>query len=39
VPVRAAFAARGGPALVAALKRMAAAELAYALLMALGLLI
>ena len=29
VPVRTAFASRGGPALVAALKRMAAAEIAY----------
>ena len=38
VPVRTAFASRGGPALVAALKRMAAAEIAYALLLALGLL-
>jgi len=38
VPVRAAFASRGGPVLVAALKRMAAAEIAYALLLALGLL-
>jgi 1,4-dihydroxy-2-naphthoate octaprenyltransferase len=39
VPVRGAFAGHGGPALVAALKRMAAAEIAYALLLALGLLI
>jgi 1,4-dihydroxy-2-naphthoate polyprenyltransferase len=37
VPVRAAFAARGGPALVQALKRMATAELAFALLFTLGL--
>jgi 1,4-dihydroxy-2-naphthoate octaprenyltransferase len=37
-PVRIAFANRGGPALVAALKRMAAAEIAYALLLTLGLL-
>jgi 1,4-dihydroxy-2-naphthoate octaprenyltransferase len=37
VPVRTAFSSRG-PALVAALKRMAAAEIAYALLLALGLL-
>jgi 1,4-dihydroxy-2-naphthoate octaprenyltransferase len=39
VPVRGAFAARGGPALVAALRRMAAAEVAYALLLTLGLLL
>jgi 1,4-dihydroxy-2-naphthoate octaprenyltransferase len=39
VPVRTAFATRSGPALVGALKRMAAAELAYALLMTLGLLL
>jgi len=39
VPVRGAFAGRGGPALVAALKRMAATEISYALLLALGLLI
>jgi 1,4-dihydroxy-2-naphthoate polyprenyltransferase len=39
VPVRGAFAGNGGPALVAALKRMAAAEIAYALLLALGLLL
>ena len=38
VPVRTAFATRSGPELVGALKRMAAAELAYALLMTLGLL-
>jgi 1,4-dihydroxy-2-naphthoate octaprenyltransferase len=39
VPVRTAFASRSGPALVGALKRMAATELAYALLMTLGLLL
>src|SRR5487761_785775 len=39
VPVRTAFAARSGPRLVGALKRMAGAELAYALLMTLGLLL
>ena len=39
VPVRTAFASRSGPALVRALKRMAAAELAYALLMTLGLML
>jgi 1,4-dihydroxy-2-naphthoate octaprenyltransferase len=39
VPVRTAFATRSGPALVGALKRMAGAELAYALLMTLGLLL
>ena len=39
VPVRTAFAARTGPALVGALKRMAVAQLAYALLFTLGLLI
>jgi 1,4-dihydroxy-2-naphthoate octaprenyltransferase len=39
VPVRTAFATRSGPALVRALKRMAAAELAYALLMTVGLLL
>ena len=39
VPVRAAFATRSGPELVVALKRMAGAELAYALLMTLGLLL
>ena len=39
VPVRTAFATRSGPALVRALKRMAAAELAYAILMTLGLLL
>ena len=38
VPVRTAFASRSGPALVAALKRMAAAEIAYALLLTAGLL-
>jgi 1,4-dihydroxy-2-naphthoate octaprenyltransferase len=38
LPVRTAFASRSGPALVAALKRMAAAEIAYAMLLALGLL-
>jgi 1,4-dihydroxy-2-naphthoate octaprenyltransferase len=37
VPVRIAFANRGGPALVTALKRMAAAEIAYALLLTVGL--
>ena len=39
VPVRTAFATRSGPELVEALKRMAATELAYALLMTLGLLL
>jgi 1,4-dihydroxy-2-naphthoate polyprenyltransferase len=39
VPVRTAFASRSGPQLVGALKRMGAAELAYALLMTVGLLI
>lgn len=39
VPVRTAFATRSGPRLVGALKRMAGAELAYALLMTLGLLL
>jgi 1,4-dihydroxy-2-naphthoate octaprenyltransferase len=39
VPVRTAFATRSGPELVGALKRMAGAELAYALLMTLGLLL
>jgi 1,4-dihydroxy-2-naphthoate polyprenyltransferase len=39
VPVRTAFATRSGPELVGALKQMAAAELAYALLMTVGLLI
>jgi 1,4-dihydroxy-2-naphthoate octaprenyltransferase len=39
VPVRTAFATRSAPALVRALKRMAAAELAYALLMTVGLLL
>jgi 1,4-dihydroxy-2-naphthoate polyprenyltransferase len=38
VPVRTAFASRSGPALVAALKRMGAAEIAYALLLTAGLL-
>jgi len=38
VPVRTAFATRTGPGLVRALKRMAAAEIAYALLLAGGLL-
>jgi 1,4-dihydroxy-2-naphthoate octaprenyltransferase len=39
VPVRVAFAVTAPPALVSALKRMAMAELAYALLLALGLLL
>jgi len=39
LPVRTAFATRSGPELVGALKRMAGAELAYALLMTLGLLL
>jgi 1,4-dihydroxy-2-naphthoate polyprenyltransferase len=39
VPVRTAFATSSGPALVRALRRMAAAELAYALLFTLGLLL
>jgi 1,4-dihydroxy-2-naphthoate polyprenyltransferase len=39
VPVRTAFASRGGPELIGALKRMAAVELIYALLMTVGLLI
>jgi 1,4-dihydroxy-2-naphthoate octaprenyltransferase len=39
VPVRTAFASRSGPELVRALKRMAGTELAYALLMTLGLLL
>jgi 1,4-dihydroxy-2-naphthoate octaprenyltransferase len=39
VPVRTAFAMRTGPALVGALKRMAVAQLAYALLFTLGLLL
>jgi 1,4-dihydroxy-2-naphthoate polyprenyltransferase len=39
VPVRTAFATRSAPELVGALKRMAAAELAYALLMTVGLLL
>ncbi|HWO91548.1 MAG TPA: 1,4-dihydroxy-2-naphthoate polyprenyltransferase [Methylomirabilota bacterium] len=38
VPVRTAFASRSAPELVGALKRMAAAELAYALLLTAGLL-
>jgi 1,4-dihydroxy-2-naphthoate octaprenyltransferase len=38
LPVRTAFATRSGPPLVAALKRMAAAEMAYAMLLAVGLL-
>jgi 1,4-dihydroxy-2-naphthoate polyprenyltransferase len=38
MPVRTAFASRGGPALVAALKGMAAAEIVYAMLLAAGLL-
>jgi 1,4-dihydroxy-2-naphthoate octaprenyltransferase len=38
VPVRTAFASRSSPALVSALKRMAAAELTYALLLTAGLL-
>jgi 1,4-dihydroxy-2-naphthoate polyprenyltransferase len=38
VPVRTAFASRSGPALVSALKRMAATEIAYAMLLAAGLL-
>jgi 1,4-dihydroxy-2-naphthoate polyprenyltransferase len=39
VPVRTAFATQNGPALVGALKRMAVAQLAYALLFTLGLLL
>ena len=39
VPVRTAFATTSGPPLVGALKRMAVAELAYALLLTLGLLL
>jgi 1,4-dihydroxy-2-naphthoate octaprenyltransferase len=39
VPVRTAFASRSGPELVGALKGMAATELAYALLMTVGLLV
>jgi 1,4-dihydroxy-2-naphthoate octaprenyltransferase len=39
MPVRTAFAAPSAPALVRALKRMAMAELAYALLFSLGLLL
>jgi 1,4-dihydroxy-2-naphthoate octaprenyltransferase len=38
MPLRTAFAGRGGPALVAALKGMAATEMAYAMLLAVGLL-
>jgi 1,4-dihydroxy-2-naphthoate octaprenyltransferase len=38
-PVRTAFATKSAPALVKALKRMAAAELAYAMLMTVGLLL
>jgi 1,4-dihydroxy-2-naphthoate octaprenyltransferase len=38
LPVRTAFAIRSGPPLVAALKRMAAAEMAFAMLLAVGLL-
>jgi 1,4-dihydroxy-2-naphthoate octaprenyltransferase len=38
-PVRTAFVTQNGPALVGALKRMAATELAYALLMTFGLLL
>jgi hypothetical protein len=38
MPVRTAFVSRSGPALVSALKRMAAAEIAYAMLLAAGLL-
>ena len=39
VPVRTAFATQSGPALVGALRRMAATEVAYALLMTVGLLL
>jgi 1,4-dihydroxy-2-naphthoate octaprenyltransferase len=39
VPVRTAFESRSAPALVAALKRMAATEIAYAMLLAVGLLV
>ena len=39
VPVRTAFATRAGPPLVGALKRMAVAELAYALLFTVGLVV
>ena len=39
LPVRTAFATRSGPPLVGALKRMAVAELAYALLLTVGLLV
>jgi 1,4-dihydroxy-2-naphthoate octaprenyltransferase len=39
MPLRTAFASRSGPSLVAALKQMAAAEIAYALLLTVGLLI
>jgi 1,4-dihydroxy-2-naphthoate octaprenyltransferase len=38
MPVRTAFASRSGPSLVAALKRMAAAEIVYSLLLTVGLL-
>src|SRR6266852_3032464 len=38
MPVRTALVSRSGPSLVAALKRMAAAEIAYAMLLAVGLL-
>jgi 1,4-dihydroxy-2-naphthoate octaprenyltransferase len=38
IPIRTAFATQSGPELVGALKRMAAAELAYALLLTVGLL-
>src|SRR5713101_6376260 len=38
MPVRTAFVSRSGPVLVAALQRMAAAEIAYAMLLAVGLL-
>lgn len=39
VPVRTAFATRNGPSLVGALKRMAVAQLAYALLFTVGLIL
>src|SRR5258708_37974977 len=39
LPARTAFASRSGPSLVAALKQMAAAEIAYALLLTVGLLV
>jgi 1,4-dihydroxy-2-naphthoate octaprenyltransferase len=39
VPVRTAFSTKGGPELVGALKRMAATELVYALLLTVGLLV